>query len=631
MPKPAPKKKLGHDPLSAVPRSDDGKSARLGVYASLDAADQPPEVSQERVAKTDDVAFSRFLDNLLDTVAPDSEQSPAAMRDQQASGEARKAQGEALRRISGTQARGKSAAAKRRKKYDQAVSWRDLGAGYDAVLTPVVLVDEQWQVQTVNRAAAQWFASRQVSARPGGGSIHALFQPLCEGSDPFEGLSLFPCQREFSTAQMCLQLAVSEIEFETQRKGYLVQWQDHSATRANTQALAEAEHKYAEAVKQLAAMAPPHEVAADQQSKPAHDGEVGPQRLSPEASSASELNEITAAIEQTCRQIAQGQAGHTEHSTEQQPAPTDAVAVVVQQLERIAAVVSENIAALQSRIEPEAALESGADANRWQQLAALIEQVLVEKNQTARGYSRAEKVVGRVNASLLKNVAGLKSGLASQTDQTSAAVAAVRSGQAKHTALNGLVSDLGPQIEAAYAGVRKNSQQVRAIFERVGGAGELSEEIDTIATVINEISFQTNLLALNAAVEAARAGEAGRSFAVVAAEVRNLSQKSARAAKDIKAVLVRNEDKEKRHAQCFNDAFSSFDETESAVKALLSQYRNVDRELSAPVSEESAAISLLEAIQNSNGGNADTVCQLEQLQARLQRYIDRADVTPDRN
>lgn len=97
--------------------------------------------------------------------------------------------------------------------------------------------------------------------------------------------------------------------------------------------------------------------------------------------------------------------------------------------------------------------------------------------------------------------------------------------------------EAGQLVSKARAGAEKSGQIVQRAVTAMGAIDSSSREISSIIGVIDEIAFQTNLLALNAGVEAARAGDAGKGFAVVAQEVRELAQRSAQAAKEIKSLI----------------------------------------------------------------------------------------------
>ena len=90
---------------------------------------------------------------------------------------------------------------------------------------------------------------------------------------------------------------------------------------------------------------------------------------------------------------------------------------------------------------------------------------------------------------------------------------------------------------------QKGGNVVEQVVQTMGSINDSSRKVVEIIGVIEGIAFQTNILALNAAVEAARAGEQGRGFAVVASEVRNLAQRSAAAAKEIKDMIGTSVDK----------------------------------------------------------------------------------------
>jgi len=131
--------------------------------------------------------------------------------------------------------------------------------------------------------------------------------------------------------------------------------------------------------------------------------------------------------------------------------------------------------------------------------------------------------------------------LSSRTEQQAAAVVQTAASMeqltvtVKHNADNARHAS---QIAAeASLQAEQGGAAVSEVVQTMGDISASSKKIAEITAVINSIAFQTNILALNAAVEAARAGEQGRGFAVVASEVRNLSQRSAQAAKDIEQLI----------------------------------------------------------------------------------------------
>ncbi|HEU5436425.1 MAG TPA: methyl-accepting chemotaxis protein, partial [Telluria sp.] len=112
----------------------------------------------------------------------------------------------------------------------------------------------------------------------------------------------------------------------------------------------------------------------------------------------------------------------------------------------------------------------------------------------------------------------------------------------------------------------KGGQVVSQVVDTMGAINASARKIVDIIGVIDGIAFQTNILALNAAVEAARAGEQGRGFAVVATEVRNLAQRSAAAAKEIKVLIGDSVAAVETGSKLVDEAGSTMDEIVTSVK-----------------------------------------------------------------
>jgi methyl-accepting chemotaxis protein len=128
---------------------------------------------------------------------------------------------------------------------------------------------------------------------------------------------------------------------------------------------------------------------------------------------------------------------------------------------------------------------------------------------------------------------------------------------------------------------------VSRVVDTMKGINESSRKISDIIGVIDGIAFQTNILALNAAVEAARAGEQGRGFAVVASEVRNLAQRSAGAAKEIKTLINESVEKVAMGTSLVDQAGQTMNEVVEAIKRV----SDIVAEISSASSEQSSGVS----------------------------------------
>jgi methyl-accepting chemotaxis protein len=130
-----------------------------------------------------------------------------------------------------------------------------------------------------------------------------------------------------------------------------------------------------------------------------------------------------------------------------------------------------------------------------------------------------------------------------------------------------------------------------------------SRKISDITTVIDSIAFQTNILALNAAVEAARAGEQGRGFAVVASEVRNLAQRSATAAKEIKHLITQSVTQVDQGALLVTDAKQTMLDIVNAIQQvtdIVSAIARASREQSDGIDQVTQAISQMDRVTQQN-------------------------------
>jgi methyl-accepting chemotaxis protein len=197
--------------------------------------------------------------------------------------------------------------------------------------------------------------------------------------------------------------------------------------------------------------------------------------------------------------------------------------------------------------------------------------------------------------------------LAGRTEEQASSLEQTVAAMEQMTANVGKNSDNARQASQLAAGASRiatdGGHAVAQVVDVMAAINEGSRRIAEIIGVIDGIAFQTNILALNAAVEAARAGEQGRGFAVVASEVRNLAQRSAGAAKEIKSLIDDSVLQVKEGSRLVENAGKTMTEVVASVKHvthIISEISNASNEQNAGIGEINAAMVKMDEMTQQN-------------------------------
>lgn len=264
------------------------------------------------------------------------------------------------------------------------------------------------------------------------------------------------------------------------------------------------------------------------------------------------------------------------------------------------------------RLDP-ALEQTRADFNA---AAAALDQIIAAIKSAAGSLSANADVIRAANDDLAKGAEHQ----AAAVEETAAALEQIRTTVSDTSQRAGEAKRLTSETRQA---AENAGSIVGQAVEAMAGIEQSAREISQIIGVIDEIAFQTNLLALNAGVEAARAGEAGKGFAVVAQEVRELAQRSAKAAKEITGLIARSSESVRQGVELVN-------QTGDALGQIVGQVQKVDLNVSAIATaskEQSTGIHEISgAIHAIDSGSQQSAARVEEANAASRQLADEAEV-----
>jgi methyl-accepting chemotaxis protein/methyl-accepting chemotaxis protein-1 (serine sensor receptor) len=247
-------------------------------------------------------------------------------------------------------------------------------------------------------------------------------------------------------------------------------------------------------------------------------------------------------------------------------------------------------------------IEAQPDTEVGQLLRALQEM----KNSLARIVSNVRSntdMIGQESA----NISNGNQDLAARTEQQARSLDTTASSMEQLTSTVKQNRDNARQAHqlagSASAVAQKGGAVVSQVVQTMGSIHDSARKIVDIIGVIDGIAFQTNILALNAAVEAARAGDQGRGFAVVASEVRNLAQRSAAAAREIKILITDSVEKVAIGSRLVDQAGATMDDIVASVNrvtGIMGEITNASSEQAAGIEQINLAINAMDSATQQN-------------------------------